>query len=308
MPDKSAFKTSSGEAAFLAAYDAALGQWPVPFEELDIPSRFGSTHVIAGGPKDAPPLVLLHGYAATSTMWSPYIVDFTKRFRVYAIDVMGQCGKSVPDEPIRSAADYVEWLSATLDTLHADKVFLVGMSFGATVALTYAMALPQRVQRLVLLSPGGIILPFSRQFIARGMLMTMFPARAIVNWFMRWMSVEDNPGDNEGRRVGEQVVELMHLGLKHFRFPKETTRAALPVFSDEQLRSVRVPTFMMIGEREVICDPAKALDRARRLIPDFEGQRVPRASHDMAFTEHGLVAARVLEFLTRTRTSERAVA
>jgi len=307
MTRTSAFKTPTGEAAFLSAYDSALRVWPVPFEELDVASRFGSTHVIAGGPKTAPPLVLLHGYAATSMMWSLYVADFTKRFRVYAIDVMGQCGKSVPAEPIRSAADYVEWLSATLDALQVTSMSLVGMSFGATVALTYATHVPGRVQKLVLLSPGGIILPFTRSFSVRGMLMMLFPARPIVNWFMRWLSVEDNPGDAEARRVGEQVVDLMYLGLKHFKFPKETAQAQPSVFSDDQLRSVQAPTLMMVGEYEVIGDPVKVLERARRLIPDFEGQRVPRTSHDMVFTEHRLVAARTLDCLMKAR-AERSAA
>ena len=61
-------------------------------------------------------------------MWSPNIADFSKGYRVYAIDVMGQPSKSIPDEPIRSAADYVEWLTATLDALHLGRISLVGMS------------------------------------------------------------------------------------------------------------------------------------------------------------------------------------
>ena len=60
----SVFKTPEGEVAFLAAYDAAMKLWPVRYEELEVPSRFGTTHIIASGPKDAPPLVLLHGYVA----------------------------------------------------------------------------------------------------------------------------------------------------------------------------------------------------------------------------------------------------
>ena len=88
-------------------------------------------------------------------MWSPNIADFSKDYRVYAIDVMGQPSKSIPDEPIRNAADYVAWLTATLDALHLDRVSLVGMSYGGWLALNYAVAAPERVRKLVLLSPGG---------------------------------------------------------------------------------------------------------------------------------------------------------
>src|SRR5262249_3636292 len=150
-------KTRDGEARFLAAYDAAMKSWPVPYEEIEIPGRFGTTHVVVSGPNAAPPLVLLHGYMATLTMWSPNIAAFSKDYRVYAVDVMGQPGRSTPGEPIGSAAEYVSWLTATLDALGLDRVCLVGMSFGGWLALNYAVAEPRRVQKLVLLSPGGLL-------------------------------------------------------------------------------------------------------------------------------------------------------
>ena len=75
MSHASAFKTPRGEAAYLAAYKAAMNLWPVSYEEIEIPSRFGIAHVIVSGPKNASPLVLLHGYMATSTMWAPNIIE-----------------------------------------------------------------------------------------------------------------------------------------------------------------------------------------------------------------------------------------
>src|SRR5262249_14500176 len=155
MTNLPAFKTPEGEARFLAAYDSALKLWAVPHEELDVPTRFGMTHVVTAGPKDAPALVLLHGYMATSVMWAPNVGDFSREHRVYAIDVMGQPGRSVPGEPIRAAADYVAWLTATLDGLSLGRVTLAGQSFGGWLAMKYAVAAPERIDRLVLLSPGG---------------------------------------------------------------------------------------------------------------------------------------------------------
>ena len=51
MSHLSAFKTLEGEPRYLAAYDAALKRWPVPYDEIDIPTRFGTTHVVVSGPK-----------------------------------------------------------------------------------------------------------------------------------------------------------------------------------------------------------------------------------------------------------------
>lgn len=301
MSPHTAFKTPAGEAAYRAAYDAELKSWPVPYEEIDLPSRFGTTHVIACGPKAASPLVLLHGYMATSTMWSNNIAAFSKDHRVYAVDVMGQPSKSIPDEPIGNTADFVSWLTVTLDALRLDCVPLVGMSFGGWLALNYAVAVPQRVRKLVLLSPGGL-LPMVRQFSVRGMVMVALPTRLTVHSFFRWLGFTD--------RAYANMIELIYLGLKHFRMPLETARIGPAVVSDEALRTLPVPTLLLIGDHEVISDPATALERARRLIPDFRGELVAGTRHEMCVGQHRIVDARVLDFLDESRRglSDRVVA
>lgn len=297
MFQPSAFKTAEGEAKFLAAYDKEMQLWPVPCEKVDVRSRFGTTHVVICGPKTAPPLVLLHGYMATLTMWWPNIAAFSRDYRVYAIDVMGQPSKSRPNEPIGSIADFVSWLNATLDALELDRVFLVGMSFGGWLALNYAVAAPQRLRKLVLLSPGGL-LPMVRQFTVRGMIMVWFPTRVTVNSFFRWLGFTD--------RAYANLLDLVCLGLKHFRMPIETARVMPAVVSDEALRTMKVPTLLLIGDHEVISDPARALARARRLIPDFEGKLVVGCRHDMCASRHDIVDARVLEFLKKASIDDRA--
>ena len=294
-----AFKSLEGEVAYLSVYDAAMKMWPVPYDEMEVSSRFGETHVVASGPRTAPPLVLLHGYWATLTMWAPNISEFSKGHRVYAIDVMGQPGRSIPGEPIRNAADHVAWLAAVLDALHLDRVCLAGMSFGGWLALNYAVAAPERVQALVLLSPAASVFALVKQFALRGALMMLLPTRFTVNAFMRWLGFKDDPDDFIDRDRMSRAIDLMYLGLKHFRFPRETSRIAPTVFSDAQLRAMQVPTLLLMGEDEVIYDPAKAMSRARRLIPDLEGELVVGCSHEMTVSQHRIVDGRVVDFLNR---------
>lgn len=298
----SAFKTPQGEAIFLAAYDAAMRSWPVAYDSREIQNRFGTTHVVVCGPADAPPIVLLHGYWSTLTMWTPNVADLSRDHRVYAIDVIGQPGRSIPGEPMRTPADTVAWLTATLDGLLLDRITLVGMSYGGWLALNYALASPGRVHKLVLLSPAASFLPLVRQFSLRGMLMVFVPTRFTVNSFMRWLGFGATLGPSNA------VPELMYLGMKHFRIPRETAAVAPTVFSDADLRAMSVPTMLLIGEREVIYDPPSALARARRLLPDFEGDLVPQSSHEMCASQHGLVDRRILAFLQRTATRDTAEA
>jgi pimeloyl-ACP methyl ester carboxylesterase len=290
-----AFKTPQGAAIFLAAYDEAMKSWPVAYESREIQSRFGTTHVVVSGPVDGPPLVLLHGYWSTLTMWTPNVADLSRDHRVYAIDVIGQPGRSIPGEPMRNPADCAAWLTATLNGLRLDRVTLIGMSYGGWLALNYAIASPERLRNLVLLSPAASFLPLVRQFSLRGMRMVFLPTRLTVNSFMRWL------GFGDALEGSSTVPELMYLGMKHFRIPRETAAVAPTVFSDADLRAMHVPTLLLIGEREVIFDPPSGLARARRLLPNIQGELLPRSSHEMCVSQHALVDRRILDFLERTQ-------
>jgi len=295
MTHTSAFKTPEGETAYLAAYENAMNLWPVPYEEIEIPTRFGMTHVLTCGSKDAPPLVLLHGYFVTLAMWLSNVADLSKDYRVYAIDVMGQPGKSIPnpEEPIRDVADLMAWLIETLNGLTLNRISLAGMSFGGWLATHLAMTAPDRIEKLVLLSPAACFQPLVSQFGLRGMLMGLFPTRLTTDSLMRWMGFKDTPGD-AGTRC---ILDLFYLGIKHFRLLPETMRIMPDVFSDDELRAMQVPVLLLIGENEVIYDAAKALDRAQAFLPNFEGELVPQSNHDMCTSQHRIVNDRMLDFL-----------
>ena len=96
----------------------------------------------------------------------------------------------------------------------------------------------------------------------------------------------------------------MYLGLKYFRIPPETLRVMPAALSDDELRAVHVPVLLLIGADEVIYDPAPALARARRLLPDFRGELVPRSSHDMCVSQRESWTPWSLEFLNDRRLND----
>jgi pimeloyl-ACP methyl ester carboxylesterase len=132
------------------------------------------------------------------------------------------------------------------------------------------------------------------------LIMVWLPTRLTVNSFFRWLGFTE-------RSYGT-LLDMMYLGLKHFRMPIETARVMPAVVSDEALRTMKMPPLLLIGKDEVISDPASALERARRLIPDFAGELVPECRHDMVSSQHDIVDTGVLEFLKKTRTDDRAAA
>jgi pimeloyl-ACP methyl ester carboxylesterase len=292
-----AFKSPKGEAKYMAAYEATTRLWPVPYESMDIPSRFGSTHLVVCGPKDAPPLVLLHCFFTSLTVWAYNIADFNRNYRVYVLDMMGQPSKSIPDQPISNREEMAEWLTGILDALGIRQTDLVGYSYGGFAALNYAMRVPDRIKKLILLSPAGGLVPLWKQFYIRGMLSATLSSLSQyttnILWF-NWFFYKPNLKNENTRRIFDCLSNQFALGMKYFRLAS----TVLPfTYKDEDLRSVRNPILLLIGKQEALYDPVAAIERAKKLIPNIQTELIPQASHDLPVSKAEIVDQKILKFL-----------
>jgi len=291
---KRPFKSKQGEAEFLAAYDAMMAYFPTPFESMDIPGIYGCTHMVMSGPKDAPALVLLHGGRASLTMWAANIADLSREHRVYAVDIIGQPGKSIANAKFQKRDDLIPWFSELLDALTISKPNLVGQSYGGWFTLAYALRRPERVNKIALISPAACFQPLSFQHALKGARMFFFPSRAAMRSFKLWETYLPNIQDPQNRALFETKLEQLYLGFKYYRCQGE---ANPNTFSDQELRSLKTPTLLLIGEQEVIYDPVASIERARRLIPNIETRLIPEASHDLAYFQAKTVNEIILAFL-----------
>ena len=108
------------------------------------------------GPSDAPVVVLLHGLASDADTWDKAIGPLAERgLRVLAVDLLGH-GES--DKPASSylLSDFAASLADFLDALGVRSATLCGHSFGGAIAMYFGTLHPDRVDRLVLVSAGGL--------------------------------------------------------------------------------------------------------------------------------------------------------
>lgn len=295
MPNlPSAFKSSHGESHYLAAYESGLRLWTVPYEERDLSSRFGSTHLVACGAKEAPPLLLLHSALANLTAWAYNIAELSAHYRVYALDIMGQPNKSIPDQPIKNRADFVEWLTTVLNALEIERAHLAGVSYGGWLTLNYAMHAPERLNKIVLLSPAGSFQPLVAQFYLRGMLLLLPPGRFWMRQFMRWLTHQPNLQEPRTRQLFDSLVEQMYLGLRYFKMQANVSPIA---YQEAELRAIQSPALLLIGQQETVYDPGAAIERAKRCVPTVQVELIAEASHDMVYSQATIVNQRILNFL-----------
>ena len=157
MTTQSIYKSPAGERVVMGLYDEALARWPVPYEAQTISTRHGDTYVISSGELAAPPMVLLHGAGTNSAIWAGDVAVYSQHFRVYAVDLLGEAGRSAPNRPDWHSPAYAEWLVDAFDGLQIDQAVLLGVSQGGWTALKFATGQPERVRQLVLLCPGGVV-------------------------------------------------------------------------------------------------------------------------------------------------------
>jgi pimeloyl-ACP methyl ester carboxylesterase len=116
-------------------------------------------HVRDSGPRDAPAVLMLHGFGASLHTWEAWAQALSATHRVIRLDLPGS-GLSEPD----SANDYTDARSlqlvlALMDQLGVSRASIVGHSIGGRIAWTLAARHPERTERLVLVAPDGFASP-----------------------------------------------------------------------------------------------------------------------------------------------------
>ena len=286
MQSSKLFRSAQGESEFLAAYDAAIRLWPVPLQRRNLHTRFGRTHVITCGDESAPPLVLLHCALMTSAVWGPAIGELAARFRVHAVDVIGDMGRTVPADPPGTHAQFAGWLAEVCDGLGIERALLVGWSFGGFVAANFALHYPARVERHGLLAPFAVFTRPGAGFLA-GFLPLLIRKRGMSRWFERKLSASGGFGP----------AEYSELLWQRFKNGRVQFRTGPRVFFDSELRELTMPVLLLVGEKEFLYDARAAVDRARRLLPKGEAHLLRDCNHAMIPDQADLVMELLVEFL-----------
>jgi pimeloyl-ACP methyl ester carboxylesterase len=275
--------------AFGAAYDKVLAKWPADREALRVPTPFGTTHVNACGPADAPPLVLLPGGGgATSTSWYAQAAHLARTRRVLAVDLIGAPGRSEPaaDRHPRTVADLVAWLDALLDGLGIERADVGGHSYGAWIALHHALRSRDRMRRLFLLDPTQCFAGFKAAYLLHALPMLLRPTPARVRAFLEW-------------ETGKGALDPDWLRLQEAAAGFPATRPVTgPRPAPEALRALNAPVLLLVAANSRTCDTYDVTARAAELLPRVEADVVPGVSHHaLPQSASPELARRLTEFL-----------
>ena len=236
-------------------------------------------HVRDTGPRDAPAVVLLHGFGSSLHTWENWALALEADYRVIRFDLPGFGLTGADPSGDYTDARSLAVLLALLDQLGVRRASVVGNSMGGRIAWRFAASHPERVNRLVLISPDGYASPGAAYgavpsvplllralpyVLPSGLLRSTLaaayadPARLTDPVFARYRDMMLAPG------VRRAIVQ----------------RTAQHVLTDPvpELRRIKAPVLLLWGERDQLIPIANAADY-QRALPHVTLRTLPGLGH-----------------------------
>lgn len=118
--------------------------------------RFIDTYGAKGNKSDNKSILLLHGLGGSLERWSKVIPFFSNNYRLIIPDIVG-FGYSDKPHVEYSIEFFIKFIENFIQALNIDNLYVIGSSFGGLLALEFAIKFPNKVNKLVLLSPAGMM-------------------------------------------------------------------------------------------------------------------------------------------------------
>jgi pimeloyl-ACP methyl ester carboxylesterase len=247
---------------------------------------------------DGPAVVLVHEAIADSGMWEPQWRTFPSAHRIVRYDMRGYGRSQIGPGTYSHGGDLV----GLLDEVGLERTSLIGGSLGGRVALEVAVAQPERIEKLVLMNPGGPGGEWSAETQAgweeeeAALERRDIDAAVEVNLRMWVDGPHRSPSEVDAdlrARVGEMQRRAIELQMPVFETASE--ELLVPDLAD-RVGEVRAPTLILTGDEDR--DDIQALaNRLAEGIPDAQRASIPRAAHIPSMERPEEFDRLVLEFL-----------
>jgi pimeloyl-ACP methyl ester carboxylesterase len=264
------YKSVEGQEKVLAQYAELLARWPVPCEHRHVTTCEGETFIVECGPVSAPPLLLLQGSGGNSAMWLRDVAPWAQAHRVLAVDVIGEPGFSAPSRPPLTSDAHARWLDDVMQGLGVTRTSLVGVSLGGWLALDYAARRADRVDKLIVISPGGVGSQRS------SFLFKALPLMLLGRWGRRKaMALAFGTVAATPDALDREIGTLAMLIAKHFHH----RRGKLPLFDDEVRKRLTMPVKAIVGANDAMLDSHGTKRRLEQCAPRATVCVLPGVGH-----------------------------
>jgi pimeloyl-ACP methyl ester carboxylesterase len=279
------FKGPDNKKRYSVFYYKQLSKWKIPYETKLIKTSYGNTHVIVCGNDRARPLVLLHGFNGTATMWKDIVEPLHNDFKIYSIDIMGDINMSEPAMQIKKSNDFAAWLKETLKGLGTEKAHFIGESYGGWQIMNAAYRYPEMFIDALVINPMPGITDFTLKGNLAFMWLALFHGKNNVRKFLNKMVIEPSSIDSD-------FVNLMHSAFQEGKM-------AIPsdgyVLNKEDYQKISFPMYFIIGDQDYFAKPESRLKKKTEFNSNSQMIVIEKAGHDLVLENPNLIVKYALD-------------
>ncbi|MDZ4668813.1 MAG: alpha/beta hydrolase [bacterium] len=243
------------------------------YERIEIQTALGRTHIWGLNSQDSTleTLVIFPGARTSSLIW-----DFDKgldnlnhKLRIFMVETNGLPNLSNGESPDIHSLDYGIWAGEVLDNLNIERAFIAGASFGALICMKLGIVKPEKVIAAFILNPG-CLQPFSLSFenLYYNLLPILSPNPKNVSKFLD-KAVFYKPN----HRLSE-VSEQMLVDYEVFAISRYKDNTQKPYYMDQQLNEVKVDTYLLEGDKDLLFPFQKSIDNAKANIKTLKEVKI----------------------------------
>ncbi len=254
-------------------------------------------HLRDTGPREAPAIILLHGFGSSLHAWEDWAPILQTQYRVIRFDLPG-FGLTGPDP----SGDYSDarahaLIVALMDRLGLTRAHILGSSMGGRIAWTFAAAHPERTQKLILMAPDGFASPgIAYDTTLKVPLMMRALPYTLPDLMFRptirpaYARPENIPEDTYQR----YRAMMLAPGVRQAILDRIAGHRLLP--PEPILARIQAPTLLLWGGQDAMVPPANAQDYLRH-VPNARLVMLPALGHVPMEEAPAESAAVVMDFL-----------
>jgi len=243
------------------------------YERIEIQTALGKTHVWGLNSQDSTlqTLVIFPGARTTSLIW-----DFDKgldnlnhRLKIYMVETNGLPNLSNGDTPDIRSLDYGIWAAEVFEKLKIEKAFVAGASFGGLICMKLGIVKPGMIKAAFLLNPG-CLQPFSLTLknLFYNLLPIINPTEKNVLKFLD-KAVFSKPNHQLSATSEQMLVDYEVFAISRY---KDNTQK--PYYMNKQLAEVKVDTYLLEGDRDLLFPFQKSIGNAKKNIKTLKEAKV----------------------------------
>jgi pimeloyl-ACP methyl ester carboxylesterase len=256
-------------------------------------------HEISG---EGSPVLLAHGFSANLDSWAFQRAPLAAKHRLVLCDLPGHGRSPCLERP--SLDGFADAMCRLLDHLQIDRAHVGGISMGGMIALAFAIRHADRLRSLVVADTAAIRLPWALRVVFSlfgwlGGLGLRLPQKNLA-----FPGLGRPIEGDDGAHLTSPELALVERGVSRHQFPSQMlwTAGAVARHGDQsrRLAGIRVPTLVIVGEKDPVRVHTEAMQRA---IANSELVVVPGSVHGTAVNRPAFFNAALLAFLERADAS-----